>query len=549
MVGSLRRIVAPAVASVLGILGVSAAGPPNIVVILADDLGIMDINAYAEAFTGTPAVEQYYETPNLDRLVARGTAFRHAYAAQLCSPTRASILTGLNPARLGFTTATPGRVETYYNQNQAPPPGRRTHDAIYWGDNISLPQAWINGSSQTALPSGNAADGHDVLTLAEALPDHESYFIGKWHLGGHGATEHGPAAHGFTTLDWLDAGGSPYFNWSRAWNRTRLIHPDMPQAALEIGHASAELPAEELTESMGIQAARFLESRGGDPDPFFLYLCHFAVHTPLQSDQDLINYYAAKSTRGWNNHDHAIYAAMLHKLDQSVGLLLDTLESTGLAENTIVIFLSDNGGIDWKTRKPNSQRPTDNAPFKGGKAMLFEGGVRVPLMISWPGQLPAREWSNQRVHCADLMPTLLELAGVEIPVNLDGISLTDTMRSPRRANIEPRTFYWHYPFNVAPLHPDDGFELTPHSAILDGNWKLIHDWHGRLYLHDLANDPFERTNLAPAQPGRTQALFAKLHDWLDTNVAPHYFPMPNPGYDPATEVRDTPFRDYREDWR
>jgi arylsulfatase A-like enzyme len=209
---------------------------PNIILILADDYGYMDLQAYAKKLTGTPASEMYYETPHLNRLVDQGIAFSRAYACQLCSPTRASILTGKYAGRLGFTTALPPR-DTYYNQGIETPEGQYPHDVIRHFDRIDIEQAWTNASSNSALPAGSPFDGgRDEISLAEALPDYHSAFIGKWHLGGIGAEGYQPADQGFHPIAWYDAGGSPYFNWRKAWNtREKRRYPDAPQEEWMMG--------------------------------------------------------------------------------------------------------------------------------------------------------------------------------------------------------------------------------------------------------------------------------------------------------------------------
>lgn len=368
-----------ALLSALLVAGVTTASAfaatqrPNIVFILADDLGYMDINAYAERTVGVPATQQYFETPHLDRLVAESTAFSQAYACQLCSPTRAGILTGRNAARIGVTTATPNSVRTFYNQGIEPPPGYLAHDAIYWGDQIKVAQALLNGSSLEALPSGHPLDqGRDELTIAEALRGYRSAFIGKWHLGGHGASGWQPHNQGFRELAYFDEGGSAYFNWRNSWEaRKKPRHLEkMPQAEWLVGRADAATGTEYLTDALTDTAVTFITRQAATHDaPFLLYLCHFAVHTPFQGKPELVAHFENKPTRGWNGHSNAVYAAMLKSLDDSVGRILQALEATGLAANTLVVFMSDNGGVTYT--KPAA---TSNAPLKGGKAMMFEGG-------------------------------------------------------------------------------------------------------------------------------------------------------------------------------
>jgi arylsulfatase A-like enzyme len=286
---------------------------PNIILILADDFGYMDCNAYAEKTLGVDKSEMFYETPHLDRLAAEGFAFSRAYANQLCSPTRAAILTGKYAGRLGFTTALPLR-NTYYNQGMAPPKGQYLHDVIYHYDQIPIQQAWINGSSNAAIPAGTSHDnGADEISLAEALPDYHSAFIGKWHIGGFGAEGYQPAGQGFEPIAWYDAGGSVYFNWKEGWNnRSTKNFPNMPQDQWMMGDAGEETGQEYLTDDLTDQALSYLDRRASIKDePFFLYFCHFAVHGPWQSKSEDSTYFADKKTLGWNGHKYPHYAGLV----------------------------------------------------------------------------------------------------------------------------------------------------------------------------------------------------------------------------------------------
>jgi len=534
----------------LSLAAQAAEQPMNVIFILADDLGMCDVRAFARRFTGTAFQEMYYETPHLDRLVSEGMAFSQAYACQLCSPTRASLLTGKNAARVGVTTATPGSVRSYYNQGIAPPGAYLPQDAIYWGDKIRAEQALVNGSTLLALPAGQPGDrARDEITLAEALKDHHSAFIGKWHLGGHGAEGWQPKDQGFEELSYFDAGGSIYFNWRKQWNQRRKIHGGMPQEQLWMGKTGQDFGKQYLTDELTEHAVQFLRDKAAQErqEPFFLYFCHFSVHTPIQAKPEDIAYFQDKPTRGWNGHDNPTYAAMVRALDDSVGRILDTLEQTGLDDNTLVVFMSDNGGVMYV-----KEGPTDNAPFKGGKAMLFEGGIRVPLVFRWKGRIQGAQWCDIPVHAADLFPTLLDLAGYDATPyielgGIDGRSFKGLLHDPenRQRSYTRDTFFWHYPFNVIVKHPDDGVALAPHSAIRQGDYKLIHDWSGRLLLHNIVEDPFEKRDLSKTMPDMTRALFLRLHDWLDTQVDVKYHPTLNPNYRPDKESRSRPFVDLR----
>ncbi|QCX01374.1 sulfatase [Aggregatimonas sangjinii] len=529
---------------------------PNIIFILADDYGIMDSQAYAHKFTDSPTSDMFYETPNIDRLIHEGVAFSQAYANQLCSPTRASILTGKFASRMGFTTAMPPRP-TYYNQNLPAPQGYLMHDVLEHKDDIKIEQALINGTSNSAVSAGTTYDaGRDELSLAEALTDYHSAFIGKWHIGGFGANGYQPADQGFEPLAWYDAGGSDYFDWRKSWDNTSTAgYPKIPQEKMHMGNSGQETGANYLTDDLTLQALNFIEeSSKSKTRPFFLYFSHFAVHAPYEGKSDEVTYFEEKPTKGWNGHKDPVYAAMVKSMDRSVGAILDKLEETGLDENTLVVFMSDNGGID-SSITPNDTG-TDNSPFLGGKACLTEGGIRVPLLFRWKNKIKEGQWVDTPVDCTDIFPTLLEAAGYDSEAiskknSLDGQSmftvLSDVTNSKNSYTKKVR--YWHYPFNVIYNSPFEPFALTPHSAIRDGNHKLIFDWYGRLHLYDIETDPFEKNDLAETRPELRNKLFEKLMEWLSANVAQRYWPALNPSYNPEKEARGTPFVNLFETYR
>lgn len=528
---------------------------PNIILILADDFGIVDSRAYAAHFTDTDTSNMFYETPNIDKLVAEGISFSQAYANPLCSPTRASILTGKHAAKLGFMTAMPLRA-TYYNQNMVVPEDYYAHDVLEHKDNIPIEQAWINSTSNSAVPTGTSYDnGRDVISIAEALKDYHSAFIGKWHIGGFGAKGYQPPAHGFEPLAWFDGGGSAYFNWRDSWKNTSTRRfPRIPQENWQIGDPGEGTGEKYLTDDLTEQALDYLDKRARIKDePFFLYFSHFAVHSPYQAKADYVKYFEKKKSKGWNGHKDPVYAAMIKSMDESIGAILKKLEETGLDKNTLVIFMSDNGGIDSKIT-PNGNG-TNNDPFLGGKATLNEGGIRVPLIFRWKGKFTGGKWVDQPVDCTDIYPSILAAAGYAPSENkeldLDGQSLIpllyDTDNSKNSYTKE--NHYWHYPFNVIYTSPYDGLPLTPHSAIRHGDKKLIFDWYGRLYLYDLSTDPYEKVNLAEVSPELTNQLFGELMIWLEKNVDKRYWPQLNKEYNPAKEVREVKFRNLYKEYK
>lgn len=524
--------------------------PPNIILILADDFGIVDAQGYANHFMKVDTSKMYYETPNIDKLIQEGTAFSQAYANPLCSPTRASILTGKYASRLGFTTAMPLRA-TYYNQDLVVPDNHYAHDVLEHKDNIKIEQAWVNATSNSAVPTGTAIDnGKDEVSLAEALTGHDAAFIGKWHIGGFGAKGYQPEDNGFEPLAWFDGGGSAYFNWRRAWdNKSKKAFPDMPQEELEIGDSGTDTGEAYLTDDLTQQALNYIEKRSRIKDrPFFLYFSHFAVHSPIQGIRAEVDHFRQKETKGWNGHKDPVYAAMIKSMDRSVGAVLDKLKETGLEENTLVIFMSDNGGIDSKITPQGDG--TDNAPFLGGKATLNEGGIRVPLIFRWKGKVENNQWVDVPVDCTDIFPSILAAAGYDANTTikterLDGQNLMPLLNDIKNKDktYTKETHYWHYPFNVIYNSPYDGYALNPHSAIREGDHKLIFDWYGRLRLYNIEQDPYEKSDLSTNMPELTNTLFEKLTGWLEKNVEKRYWPMVNPEYDPAKESRNIPFKD------
>ena len=238
---------------------------------------------------------------------------------------------------------------------------------------------------------------------------------------------------------------------------------------------------------------------------------------------------------------------MLKRLDASVGSILDTLQQVGLDENTIVAFMSDNGGVMY-----TSPIATSNAPFQSGKATHFEGGIRVPLIFRWKGHINENTWSHVPVDCNDIFPTVLDLAGYDTAPfikdgGIDGRSISPLFKDPaNEKKAYPRdTFYWHYPLNVIVKSPVDGLPSAPSSAIREGDWKLIFDWSGAMRLFNIAEDPFEKNERSVELPEKAIAMFRMLNDWIDANVDVKYTPALNPTYDPSKEARTRPFVDLR----
>lgn len=458
----------------------SAAAAPaaraNVVLILADDLGWADLQCYGSTF---------HETPQLDRLARSGVRFTAGYAAaSVCSPTRAAILTGKSPARLHLTDWLKGRPDR--------------------------PDQKLNRPNfQMHLPL-------EEVTLAEALKEagYRTASLGKWHLGESPA--HWPEHQGFDlNLSGCGKGHPPsYFS---PYEITNL--PDGPKG-------------EYLTDRLTREAVKFIEQNRAQT--FFLYLPHYAVHTPLQARPDLIAKYQAIAASLTNAgveftpdsgrnvrqvQNHPTYAAMLESLDESVGRILDKLEELSLMTNTIVIFTSDNGGLSTAEGSP-----TSNIPLRTGKGWPYEGGVRVPLLIAWPSQIAAARVSPVPVTSADLYPTLLELLNLppRPEQTSDGRSVAPLLRG---GNIADRPLFWHYPH-----YSNQGG--APNGAIRLGCYKLI-EWYEdmRVELFDLEKDPSERNDISKTEPAVTARLRQRLHEWRRESGA--QMPTPNPDYRPA----------------
>lgn len=457
------------------------AGPPNVVLILADDLGWADLGRYGSTF---------HRTPHIDALASQGMTFTNAYAASpVCSPTRAALLTGRHPARLRITDWLEGRTDR---------PDQRL----------------LQVQDRDALP-------HDEVTLAEVLAGagYATAHVGKWHLGGEGYL---PVDHGFD----LNVAGN-----HRGYPPTYFYPYDRDGYRLD-GLQAEGREGELLTERLGEEAARFIEAHRDEP--FFLYLPYYAVHTPLEAKADVVASYEARAAaldppefivfgregahRVRRLQSHPVYAAMVQSLDESVGRVLRALEENGLAGRTIVIFTSDNGGLataqGW---------PTSNRPLRAGKGWIYDGGLRVPLIVRWPEAVATGTTSDAPVTSTDLLPTILELAGVADPAaaQRDGRSLVPLLA--QREALEREPLFWHYPH-----YSDQGG--PPAGAVRRGSFKLIEffeDHHVELY--DLATDPGEQRDLAVEHPERAATLRRMLHDWR-RSVDAQMPPGVNPDY-------------------
>lgn len=442
--------------------------PPNVVVVLVDDLGWMDLGCQGSDF---------YRTPNIDRLADTGMRFTDGYAScAVCSPTRAALMTGRSPARLGITDWI--RAEFQLSARQWPNV-RNRFGYHRPGDAARRLLTPVNGQH---LP-------HSEITLAELLKPlgYVSAFIGKWHLGGPG---HLPEDQGFDeNYGGWDYGQPPsYFD----------PYVETPRLPMGIPTLKARSAGEYLTDREADEAVRFIERNKSRP--FLLYLSHYAVHTPIQAKRGLIAEY--ERARDGKGQDDPVYAAMVHSVDDAMGRLLDALDRTRLADRTLIVFTGDNGGLD------RSGRPTENAPLRSGKGYAYEGGLRTPWIIRWPGVTEPGSVSAQPVVSIDLLPTIAAAVGTRPPVDrpVDGIDLGPALRGEK---LPDRAMIWHFPhYRRGPGH-------DPYSVIRKGDWKLIRFYDPpKEELYNLVSDLGERNDLSGSEPARVDELTAALDSGL-----------------------------------
>jgi arylsulfatase A-like enzyme len=436
----------------------------NVVFILADDLGGKDLGCYGST---------YYRTPNLDRLAAAGVRFTASYAAcPVCSPSRAALLTGKYPARLHLTDWLPGRADR-------------------------PDQKLLRPDFNKALPVGETTIA-DVLSANGYATGH----FGKWHLGG-GASD--PRKRGFGVSIGGDNTGAQatYFAPFRGPNGRFL--PGLEKAA----------DGEYLTDRLTTEAIHFIEQNRDRP--FFVYLAHNAPHIPLKAKPEVVAKYRSDGPPGTQNNP--IYAAMIESLDDNVGRILQKLDELKLTERTAVIFNSDNGGLSI-LEGPDTPA-TSNAPFREAKGFVYEGGIRVPLIVRWPGVTKRGTVSDVPVCGIDLFPTLVDLCGLPSTAKVDGVSIRPTLTG---ASLPRRDLFWHYPH-----YSNQGGR--PGAAIRAGSLKLVELYEdGRRELYDLAKDVGETHNLIAERPEEGKALAARLEAWRRSVDAQML--RPNPGFVP-----------------
>ena len=437
---------------------------PNVLLILVDDMSYNGISCFGN---------KPWKTPNIDRIAAKGMKLTSAYASTVCSPTRASIMTGKYPERLNITNWIPGGVERYKNPKL------------------------IEKPFQQFLPL-------QEVTIAEVLKKngYETAQVGKWHLG-----------QDLTSLP--DKQGFDYQYMIKQTNpSTYFVEKDSMQIR---GFYEDDAPGRQfLTDHLADKAIEWLKQP--KTKPWFMYFATYAVHMPIAAKDTLVQKYLKRGLPA-EGVDDARYAGMHEHMDDAIGRLLDYLDLAGLTKNTIIVFLSDNGG-----REPE----TNNTPFRGGKGELLEGGIRVPLIFEWDGKIASGTVNDMPVAEYDLYPTLLDMVGVPQSrnVKIDGVSIKNVLlHTGNRSDLQNRTFYWHYPHYTGKPYG------KPSSAIRKGDWKLIYFFEDdSKELYNLKTDRSEKNNLITKYPEKARELYQDLDKWRkEVNAR---IPEKNLKYDP-----------------
>lgn len=484
----------------LAALAQSAEKPRNVVVIIADDLGVKDINI--------DGANPFYETPNLAKFAKTAVNFTNGYAScPVCSPTRSAMLTGQTPARTRNTDYF-GAPNEFFGEIPA------DYDAVR---DFMNPKKNKNGREQRPLwPApylGHLPKG--VVTLPEAFKKHgyATFFAGKWHLGPEGNF---PEDHGFDINIGGNQGGGPYTGkkYFAPYGNPKI--KDGPDG-------------EYLTERLGRETADFIKAN--KDKPFLVYLSFYAVHTPLMAPKDLVKKYEAKREKlglkdefapeppreNRTTQSHAIYAAMIESMDSAIGQVIDALEAQGIADNTLVIFTSDNGGLST-----SEGSPTSNLPYRAGKGWLYEGGIRVPVLVRNPATGNGGTTCAEPIYTTDYFPTILAATGHELlsDNHKDGTSFLTYLEKPS-AQPSGRKLFWHYPH-----WGNQGG--SPGSVVREGKWKLIRwAWPARTELFDLEADPSETKDLSAAQPELVERLGKEIDSFLMNTHAYPFTKNPN----------------------
>jgi len=430
---------------------------PNIIIFMVDDLGWTDLGSYGSEF---------YETPTIDKIASNGVRFTNAYSASsVCSPTRAAIMTGKYPAKTTITDWIEGHKYPYAK--------------------LKIPN-WkmYLDTKENTLPEYLKIEGYTTAN------------IGKWHLGED--TIYWPEHQGFDINKGGYSKGGPKGHYFSPYQNPRLTDGSK---------------GEYLTDRLTDEAIQFMNK--SKEKPFFLYLSHYAVHTKLEAKKDIIEKYKKKISPN-NQHQNPIYAAMLESVDESLERLLKNLEETGKIDNTIIFFMSDNGGLT---------KVTSNAPLRDGKGSIYEGGIKVPMIIYAPKKIKTSSINNTPVITMDVFASIIDLLNINTVSPIDGESLIPLILQEKE--LKRNALYWHYPH----YHQEGA---VPYSAIREGDWKLIETLEdNKLQLYHLSEDIGETKNVALKHPSKVNELKQKLDTWRTETGA--QIPVTNPDFDKAKE--------------
>jgi len=447
---------------------------PNIVFFFIDDMGWQDTS---EPFhTEATALNRRYHTPKMEQLADEGMKFTQAYACAVCSPSRVSLMTGLNAARHGVTNWT-------LRKDKSPDPGHPT---------LNMPQWNVNGLSP--VPGIERTVHARTLPMFLQKAGYHTIHVGKAHWGAKGTPGEDPRNLGFDVNIAGHAAGGPgsyygKYDFSAAWRNADRIW-DVP--GLDEYHGRDVY----LTEALTREANEAMEAAVADGKPFYLYMSHYAIHAPWEKDE---RYYQKYKDRGLTDFD-ATYASMLEGMDKSLGDILANLERLGVDDNTIIIFMSDNGAPKQAAR---------NEPLRGHKLTPYEGGTRVPMIVKWPEVTESGSTCEDYVIIEDIFPTILEMAGVQdygqVGGTIDGVSFVSLLRQTD-GYPKDRPLFWHFPHC---------YDQPPYSAVRQGRWKLIYFYHDQHYeLYDLGEDIGESHDLFEQRRDVAERLAATLHDFL-----------------------------------
>jgi arylsulfatase A-like enzyme len=503
---------------------------PNILLILVDDVGYADIGAFSARINKTTTTKLYYETPEIDKLAKQGTMFTQFYACTVCAPTRASLMTGKMNNRMGMWDAYAAVKTTFEKSGKPVPNDCHILDNEPWDEyNYSKTDRGVS------IPVA-ATSLHNVKTIPQGLNGYHSAFIGKWHMGSHNHKGYSPKDQGFDqTLAYFDGGGSGYHRPFRAYaaltNNWDNPGPDLsPQQ-------------DYLSDDIAQRTNLFLEDRANNhkDEPFFLYLAHPACHGPIESRADDRAYFKEKAkTPDLIGHNSPEYAGLIKGMDRSIGAILDKLDELKLTGNTAVIFISDNGGQPVYTR---------NTPLRGGKSMLYEGGIRVPMIVRWPGKTKSGTVCDVTSDIADIYPTLMEIADVDYhdfktDKTTDGQTLTPLFSDLTNVGhgYKREDFYQFYgKMGYGGFH-----NFATWATLRKGEYKLHYDYQGKVELYNIVNDMSEKNDLVKSKPKMAYDMLVQLTDWLKANCNEAYLPKPNPEFNPKGELPYGPYVPFEE---